>query len=700
MKNVRDTFEYPYIKLKKVWRGFAALCMVCCSLDAVAQISIQAESAVVNNGMSFENTTDIGGGENAGWIDAGDYLSFNVNIAASGMFRVDYRVASPNNSGQVILGEGGVDLAPAVPIPNTDGWQNWTTISNEVYLEAGNHTLVIYAASGGWNINWFELHAINNNPPPTGRLPMIRQQGKYWAVNGEPISLRGINLGNWLQLEFWMMGGAIANNNGNIDDQCTLEATLDNRFGYAERERLMDVFRDNWMTDRDWDNIAALGFNVVRLPFPHNLIEDENNPYTLRADAWQYLDKAIAKAAERGMYTILDLHGAAGSQGWEHHSGCSNRNWYWNGGNGQTAAHYQDRTHWLWDMIAQRYAGNGDVAAYGLLNEPWGTDASTLGNNLASLYHTVRGKDGEHIVIMHGHTSGISSFPMPGNDVAYEMHFYPGFWGWRDNDDHTTVHSEWLHCMAGTGGNVCDWDTQINARQNPFLVGEFQPWTTLGANGGELARKSFDIYNSYGWAATAWSYKTTSKEGHSGNGNNGWPWGVYTNTSAMDGINISTASTSQIENWFAQFGVQHLVGHGDIQYWMNYQPTAGSGSIEAEHFKAHYGAHMEVTQDPQGGDFNAGYLDSGDWMIYDVNVPNAGYYQIQYRVASPNGGTINASINMSTNFGNTPVPNTGGWQTWQTIDGPTIYLDAGKHDLSLYVVDGGWNINWWRLVAR
>jgi len=666
---------------------------------AFAEIHLEAENANYNKGMQFEITADEGGGQNAGWIDAQDFLNFDIIAPKAGRYEVSYRVASPNNNATLVIGEGGQDLSPHLAIPNTQGWQNWATIKNNIDLTAGTHTLTLYAVTGGWNVNWIKLTEPEQEPP-TGTLPMVRADGKHWVADGEPVQLRGINLGNWLQLEFWMTGGAMKNNTGNINDQCTLEATLDSRFGYAERERLMDVFRNNWMTDRDWDNIASMGFNVVRLPFPSNLIEDENNPYTLRPDAWEYLDKAITKAAERGMYTILDLHGAAGSQGWEHHSGCEGRNWYWDGGNGHDANYYQDRTHWLWDMIAQRYNRNSDVAAYGLLNEPWGTDAVTLGNNLAALYHTVRAKDAEHVIIMSGHTSGISSFPQPGNDVAYEMHFYPGFWGWREGDDASDVHADWLFCSAPTGSTTCEWAEQINIRQAPFLIGEFQPWTLLGQDAGEITRKTFDVYNAQGWAATAWAYKTTVTTAHSGNAESGWPWGLFTNTSGYGNINMSTASVNDIESWFSQFSTQTLAGHPDVNYWMNYQATAGNGTIEAEHFQQYSGVNIEVTSDPIGGDFNASYLDTADWMVYNVNVPSSGQYQLQYRVASPYGGTVSASEHNGINFGDTQIPVTGGWQKWQTINGPTVYLSEGMHDLSLYVGEGGWNINWWQLVPQ
>jgi glucan 1,3-beta-glucosidase len=103
----------------------------------------------------------------------------------------------------------------------------------------------------------------------------------------------------------------------NVADQCHLEDTLAGRFGASEKERLMKVFRDNWITERDWDTIASFDFNVVRVPFIYSLLEDDAHPFTLRADAWEYLDEAIAQAEARGMYVILDLHGAAGSQGRE-----------------------------------------------------------------------------------------------------------------------------------------------------------------------------------------------------------------------------------------------------------------------------------------------------------------------------------------------------------------------------------------------
>src|SRR6266571_5352319 len=69
------------------------------------------------------------------------------------------------------------------------------------------------------------------NPP----VALLHAAGTKWArVDGSQVNLKGVNLGNWLINEFWMMGQGSAG----IGDECKLEAALDARFGYAERERL------------------------------------------------------------------------------------------------------------------------------------------------------------------------------------------------------------------------------------------------------------------------------------------------------------------------------------------------------------------------------------------------------------------------------------------------------------------------------
>ena len=659
--------------------------------------TVQAESYTSMTGVQLETTTDTGGGQDVGWVDTNDWMSYSINVATAGWYTVQYRVASPNATGQIVLSQNATDISAVSTIPNSGGWQTWTNVNSRVYLNAGVQSLAVFAKTGGFNINWIKFTAEST---PVTALPAIKQSGQYWVnASGARVNLRGTNIGNWLIQEFWMMGGSMTG----INDQCGLESKLSQRFGNTEKERLMKVFRDSFITTRDFDLMKGLGMNVIRIPFLYSLVENEYTPYTLRADAWQYLDWAVNEAEKRGMYVILDLHGAVGGQAAasEQHDGCIGAAQMW------TNNTYWDRTKWLWDNIATHYRGRTAIAAYDLLNEPWGTDATTLANRSYELFNVVRAKDPEHVILLPGHNSGIDAYGNPNSrgltNSSLWMHFYPGLWGWNDTATYgagqANMYANWLHCNADGTGESCTWRDKINGLQTPFLIGEFQPWTLMGTYGGQMTRKAYDIYNMYGWAATNWAYKTTSNAGSNGNTDT-WGWGMVTNSSSggtTSNIDVNSASNTQIESWFRQFATQPLVRNENIAYWMNWKPTVGN-RIEAEMFTNHKGIRMETTTDTGGG-FNAGSTDDNDWMSYPINIPTSGNYTLQVRVASPYaGGQLVLSKN-GADVGVVTVPNTGGWQNWQTVS-ITVNLQAGQQDLSIFVRKGGWNINWWQLNAQ
>jgi len=674
-----------------------AIGLALASAHSVAQTALpgrlQAESYASMSGIALETTADAGGGSDVGWIDANDWMTYSVNPSTAGWYTVQYRVASPGTTGQLVLSQNSTDISAIASVPNTGGWQNWTTVTSRVYLNAGTQNLTVFARGGGFNLNWVDFAKEGGTA-----LPAIRQSGKYWVdTNGNRVNLRGANVGNWLALEFWMMGQQMSNNNGTIGDQCTLEATLSSRWGHAEKERLMGIFRDSYITTRDFDNMKAMGMNVVRVPFLWSVVEDDTRPYNLRADAWKYLDFAINEAEKRGMYVILDLHGAVGgaAAASEQHDGCVGPAAMW------TNATYKDRTKWLWDQIASRYNGRSAVAAYDLLNEPWGTDATTLATFAYELFNVVRAKDANHVIILPGHNSGIDAYGNPNTrgltNVAFWMHFYPGLWGWNEVSGaqaQANMYADWLQCGTADTRNVCAWNTKLTALNTPFLIGEFQPWTLLGSYGPQMTRHSYDIFNMLGWGGTNWSYKTTSPGGSNGSG---WGWGMVTNNvngGTYGNINVSTASTAAIESHFRGFATQALLRNEALSTWMNWKPTVGT-RIEAEMFSNHSGVRVETTTDAGGG-FNAGYLDNNDWMSYPINVPVAGAHTVQFRVATANtGGQLVLSRN-GTDLTVINVPNTGGFQNWTTVSA-TVQLAAGQQDLALYVRTGGFNVNWWQL---
>ncbi len=180
---------------------------------------IEAENYNAMSGIDTEATSDTGGGLNVGWIDANDWLDYNVNVQVAGTYRIDYRVASTGTGGRVDFRIGGTTLA-STAIPNTGGWQVWATVPANVTLSPGNHTIRLFASGGGWNINWFSGTAVVDTPTPTSPLPTATPtappSGKvipgqieaesYDAMSGiatEACSEGGLNVG-WIEANDWL----------------------------------------------------------------------------------------------------------------------------------------------------------------------------------------------------------------------------------------------------------------------------------------------------------------------------------------------------------------------------------------------------------------------------------------------------------------------------------------------------------------
>ncbi|RKP54446.1 carbohydrate-binding protein [Cohnella endophytica] len=129
------------------------------SVPDVAAIpgKIEAENYNYMWGVQTETTSDTGGGLNVGWIDNGDWMDYAVNVLSTSAYTVSLRVASGISGGQLQVRDGAGSVLSMVSIPNTGGWQTWTTVTSNVSLPAGNQILRLYAATGGFNVNWMSL---------------------------------------------------------------------------------------------------------------------------------------------------------------------------------------------------------------------------------------------------------------------------------------------------------------------------------------------------------------------------------------------------------------------------------------------------------------------------------------------------------------------------------------------------------------
>jgi hypothetical protein len=117
--------------------------------------TLRAAKALASSGVQAEDTQDAGGGQNMGWIEAGDSMRFApLTIASAGTYRIDLRVATPHSGQQLALANAVTgEVLSTVTLPNTGGWQNWGTASATLDLPAGAIELKVIARTAGFNLN-------------------------------------------------------------------------------------------------------------------------------------------------------------------------------------------------------------------------------------------------------------------------------------------------------------------------------------------------------------------------------------------------------------------------------------------------------------------------------------------------------------------------------------------------------------------
>ncbi|MFD0616149.1 carbohydrate-binding protein [Paenibacillus sp. GCM10027629] len=135
---------------------------------------IQAEDFDEQKGTQTEDTTDIHGGKNVGYIDANDWLLFK-NIDMKDIEKMYFRMASNSDKLNVDVrldSPTGEKVATATGI-TTGGWQRWTTTSAYINRTTSTatssnrdfHDVYIVFPTGGQNINWLQFAYPGDAPP-------------------------------------------------------------------------------------------------------------------------------------------------------------------------------------------------------------------------------------------------------------------------------------------------------------------------------------------------------------------------------------------------------------------------------------------------------------------------------------------------------------------------------------------------------
>ena len=127
---------------------------------------IEAEDYEDMYGIKTQIVLDEDPGFNAGWLDAGDWLDYLIDVKTAGSYTVGLRVALaegfPSSQGQL---RSGSNVLWTFSIPSTGGWQTWRTLYGQVNLAAGRQKLQVYVGQGPWNLNWIEFPAGSERVP-------------------------------------------------------------------------------------------------------------------------------------------------------------------------------------------------------------------------------------------------------------------------------------------------------------------------------------------------------------------------------------------------------------------------------------------------------------------------------------------------------------------------------------------------------
>ncbi|KAL5393589.1 hypothetical protein PMIN06_007439 [Paraphaeosphaeria minitans] len=301
--------------------------------------------------------------------------------------------------------------------------------------------------------------------------------------------VRGVNTGGWFVLEPWITP-SMFEGNGAVD-----EYTLTQELGKDAAESKLSQHWNSWITQADFNQMAAAGLNHVRIPIGYwSVIPRDGEPYV--QGAYQVLGKALDWAQAAGLKVMIDLHGAAGSQnGFDNSGRYGSVQWT----QGDTVAH----TIKVLNKIRDDHASHPAVSAIELLNEPMGPSLDM--NTVKQFYMDGWGnlKDSQVAVAFHEAFIGVTSWNDWGAGMAnllLDTHHYEVF-----NVDQLSMSPDDHVQLA------CNFGGQMASNNKPTISGEWTGGITdcakwlNGKNKGARYDGTFENANAIGSCAGKFS---------------------------------------------------------------------------------------------------------------------------------------------------------------------------------------------------
>jgi hypothetical protein len=538
--------------------------------------------------------------------------------------------------------------------------------------------------------------------------------------NGENFILRGMGLGGWMLQEGYML-----KTTGFAGAQYQIRETIEQLIGKDDTDAFYDAWLNNHVRKIDIDSLKSWGFNSVRLPMHYNLytlpIEEEPvwGENTWLNKGFEMTDSLISWCRQNEMYVILDLHAAPGGQGMD--QGISDydpsKPSLWD------SQLNQNKTIALWKRLAERYANEPWVAGYDLLNETnW-----TMSNNgpLRFLYgqitDSIRAVDQNHIIFIEGNwfANDFTGLTPPwDNNMVYSPHKY-----WSYNDQASI-----------------QWVLNIRDQHNvPLYLGE------SGENSNVWFRDAIALLeqNNIGWAW--WPMKKVQDIAgplsvilnpdyqtllNYWNGSGPQPNALFAKAALMELTenlkienciyqkDVIDAMFRQVESKEAiPFRTQEIPGvvfasdydlgrqgsaYSDVDT-ANYHVSSGNYTAWNNGWAyRNDGVDLEQSQDQTNSNgYNIGWTEPGEWMQYAIDVTESGVFDIHVRAAGGDfGGAFHFSSGGSEISRLAYVPNTGGYQNWETVILPNVVLTPEDQIVRFHIDGSGANYGSFEFIKK
>lgn len=530
--------------------------------------------------------------------------------------------------------------------------------------------------------------------------------------SGESYLLKGMGLGGWMLQEGYMFQTASFAN-----PQHQIRARIVELIGEEDTQAFYDAWLANHVRKADIDSLASWGFNSVRLPMHYNLftlpIEEEPvaGENTWLEVGFALTDSLIKWCKANYMYVVLDLHAAPGGQGQD--AGISDYDptkpslWESEANRAKTVA--------LWRKLAEKYADEPAIAGYDLINEPnWPLEGNALLRELyGDITAAIREVDQNHILFIEGNwfANDFTGLTPPWDDnMVYSPHKY-----WSINDQASI---QWVLDMreqydiplffGETGENSNTWFKDAVALFDTHEIGwAWWPMKKIESIAGPLSVTKSEDYQTL---LEYWSNGGTK------------PTAAFARTTLMQltedlKIENSRYQKDVIDAMFRQveeggtkpYRTQTIPGgiavtdfdmgpNGEAYFdtdIANYQVSTGSYTAWNQGWAyRNDGVDIEVSEDPESNGYNIGFINTDEWMQYDISVVSSARYQVTARVASgADGGQFHLRVDGAAIMPSVQSQGTGGWQDWETMVIGEVIMDEEDRKLVFYTDQGGFNLS-------